>query len=80
MQQLCDEVILDMVNKTMESHVLPTLAETTTIITTFDLWMCHGGFDTFSLVVNYINRQWISSHVPVRIFEVHEIVRVAMAL
>jgi hypothetical protein len=69
-----------MVNKTMESHVLLALVEATTIIAMFDLWMSHGGFDTFSLVVNYINRQWISCHVIVRIFEIYEIVGVSMAL
>jgi len=58
----------------MESHVFCALSEATTIIVMFDLWMSHSGFDTFVLVVNYINKQWISCHVIVRIFEVHEIV------
>jgi hypothetical protein len=64
----------------MESNVLRTFVEATTIIAMFDLWMSHVGLDTLSLVVNYINRQWISCHVIVKIFEVHEIVGVAMAL
>jgi hypothetical protein len=64
----------------MESHVLLALTKATTVIAMFDLWMSHGGFDTFFLVVNYINRQWISCHVIIRIFEVHDIVGVAMAL
>jgi hypothetical protein len=46
-----------MVNKMMESHVLPTLVEATTIIATFDLWMSCDKVDTFALVVNYINKQ-----------------------
>jgi len=45
-----------MVNKTMGSHVLHALIKATTIIAMFDLWMSHGGFDTFVLVVNYISR------------------------
>ncbi len=55
-----------MVNKTMESRVLHALTEATTIIAMFDLWMSHDGFDTFALVANYINRQWIFCHVIVR--------------
>jgi len=64
----------------MESYVLCAFTKTTTIATMFDLWISHGGFDTFSLVVNYINRQRISCQVTVRFFEVHEIVGVAIAL
>jgi hypothetical protein len=45
-----------MVNKTMESHILQAFIEATTIIARFDLWMSHGGFDTFVLVANYINK------------------------
>jgi hypothetical protein len=50
----------------MESRVLHALTEATTIIAMFDLWMSHDGFDTFALVANYINRQWIFCHVIVR--------------
>ncbi len=45
-----------MVSKTMERYVLPTPAEATMVTTTFDLWMSQGGFGTFALVVNYINK------------------------
>jgi len=44
-----------MVNKTMEHRIFLAFNEAITIITTFDLWMSQGGFDTFDLVVNYIN-------------------------
>jgi hypothetical protein len=69
-----------MVSKTMERHVLPTLADATTIIATFDLWMSRKGFDTFALVMNYINKKWEPCHVIVGIFEVHETLRVAIAV
>jgi hypothetical protein len=49
---------MSMVNKTMERHVLLTFTNTTTVIATFDLWMFQGSFDTFALVVNYINKKW----------------------
>ncbi len=34
-----NEVISNMVEKTLEQHVFPTFVETTIIITIFDLWM-----------------------------------------
>ncbi len=47
-----NEVTFNMVNKTMKCHVLPTLAKVITMTTKFDLWISHGRFDTFALVVN----------------------------
>jgi hypothetical protein len=40
----------------MERYVFLALDEATMLITTFDLWMSQGGFGTFALVVNYINK------------------------
>jgi hypothetical protein len=37
-QKFSNEVILSMVNKTMECHVLPTFVDVITVTTTFDLW------------------------------------------
>ncbi len=62
----------------MERYVFPTLIEATMVIATFDLWMSRKGFDTFALVVNYINKQWETCHVIVRIFKVHETSSVTM--
>jgi hypothetical protein len=60
-----------MVNKTMERYMFPTLVETTTVTTIFDLWMFNGrGFDTFVLVVNYINKKRETCHITIGIFEV----------
>jgi hypothetical protein len=42
--------------------------------------MSRGTFDTFALVVNYINKKWECCHVIVGIFEVHETSGVAMAI
>jgi hypothetical protein len=44
------------VSRTMESYVLLALVETSMATTTLDLWMFQRGFDTFPLVVNYINK------------------------
>jgi len=69
-----------MVSKTMERHVLLTFIDATTIIATFDLWMSQGSFDTFALVVNYINKKWEHCHVIVGIFEIHETLGATMAI
>jgi hypothetical protein len=57
-----------MVSKTMEHHVLLTFINATTVTATFDLWMSQRGFDTFALVVNYINKKWEPCHVTMGIF------------
>jgi len=64
----------------MERYVLLTFAKTTTMTTTFDLWMPRKGFDTFMLVVNYTNQWWETCHIIVGIFEVHETLGVAMTI
>jgi len=69
-----------MVSKTMEHHILPSLAKVIMVTTTFDLWMFHGLFDTFMLVVNYINKKWEPCHTTMGIFEVHETMWATMTL
>ncbi len=65
----------------MEWYMLPMLVETTIITTTFDLWMFKaGGFETFVLVVNYINKKWEACHITIRIFEIKEALGVAMVV
>jgi hypothetical protein len=39
-----------------------------------------GRFDTFVLVVNYINKKWELCHTNVGIFKVHETLRATMVL
>jgi len=50
-----EEMLLVMVKKTLDQHVLPNLKIATTISANFDLWMFHGGVDTFALVINFLN-------------------------
>jgi len=59
----------------MEHHILLTFTKISTIITIFD-----GNFDTFALVVNYINKKWKPCHITMGIFKVHEIMWATMAL
>jgi hypothetical protein len=42
--------------------------------------MSRKGFDTFALIMNYINKKWEPCHVIVGIFEIHETLRVAMVV
>jgi hypothetical protein len=68
------KVFLNMVEKTKGICVISTLASCS-----FDLWMFHVGFDTFAIIVSFINTSWEPCHVTIRIFEVHNIVGVVMA-
>jgi hypothetical protein len=65
--QLFNEVMFNMVNKTMEQHVLLAFIVIIVIIATFYLWMSQSGFNFFSLVVIYI-KKLEPRHVT---FEVH---------
>ncbi len=46
---------------------------------TFDLWMLPGGFDTIAPIVNFINDFWKVFHVTIGLFEVANIIGVALA-
>jgi hypothetical protein len=71
-------MLLVMVKKTMQLHVLPGLAKATTLSANFDLWMSKGGMDTFALVINHLNESWMPQHVTIGLFEVHEIIGLSM--
>jgi hypothetical protein len=74
-----EEVILMMVGKTMDLHVLFNLAFAIIMATSFDLWMSKGGANTFAFVFNYLNELWTSMHVIVGWFEVHDTTCISMA-
>lgn len=69
-QQFTSEINPNMVTKTMEHHILPFFDEATMVTTTFDLWMSCGEFNTFSLVVNCINK-WEPFPITMGIFLTH---------
>jgi hypothetical protein len=79
-QQFTSEVNPNMVNKTIEIHILPSFDEATMVITTFDLWMSCGEFNTFSLIINYINKKWEPFPLAMGIFLIHVTIGVAIAL
>jgi hypothetical protein len=72
------EVLPDMVEKMKEICVIPTLASYNTCTCSFDLSMSHVNFDTFAIVMNFINISWEPYYVTIGIFEVHNIRGVVM--
>jgi len=69
-----------MVKKTLDQHILPNLKIATTILASFDLWMSHGSVNTFVLVIFFLDEAWVSMHVIMVLFEVHETSEHSMAI
>jgi hypothetical protein len=42
--------------------------------------MSHVSYDTFAMVVSFINTSWEFTHVTIGIFEVHDIASVTMGI
>jgi hypothetical protein len=63
-----EEMLLAMVKKTIDQHVLPKLKIVAIVATSFDLWMFRGGVDTFVVVINFLNETWVLMHVIVGLF------------
>ncbi len=72
-------MILVIVRKTMDLHVLFNLAFAIIMATSFDLWMSKHGMDIFAFVINYLNELWTPMHVIVGLFEVHDTTWISMA-
>jgi hypothetical protein len=73
-----EEMLVAMVIKTIQLHVMLRLVDATTLLICFDILMSKGGVDTFVLVINYLNEFWMPQHVTIRLFEVHETTRLSM--
>lgn len=67
-KQLVMEHIPAMFTKTMEQYVLPLVGKSATVSVTFDLWMSRGTQDTFCMVVNFLDTDWVPRHVTVGVF------------
>ena len=78
-KQLVREHIHAMITKTMDRYVLPLISSCQTTSITFDLWMSRTGWDTFALVVNFIDDCWVPRHVTVGLFEAHDTSEFALA-
>jgi hypothetical protein len=60
-----------MVTKTMD-HVLSNLAFAIMVFASFDLWMSHGGVNTFALVINFLSDTKVPIHVTTMGFRFSE--------
>jgi hypothetical protein len=64
-----EDILLAMVKKTMDQHVLPNFASTTIVFSSFDLWVFRSNVDTFTLVIDFLSDTWVPMHVIVGLFE-----------
>jgi hypothetical protein len=53
----------------MKVDVLPTIGECVTMTTKFESKMSRLSYDTFALVINFINQDWVPCHIIVGLFE-----------
>jgi hypothetical protein len=67
-----EEMFPTMVKKTMDHRVFPNLALAIVVFASFNLWMSHGEVDTFALVINFLNDNWVPLHITLGLFEVNE--------
>jgi hypothetical protein len=58
-----------MLAKTMDRYVLPILAQCDTATMAFNLRMSWTNFDTFALIVNFLNWEWVPCRVINGLFE-----------
>jgi hypothetical protein len=70
---MIQQAILSLVAKTMENYAIIALESCVTTCS-FDLWMSRFGHDTFVLVINFLNSQWVPWHVTMGIFEATNVV------
>ncbi len=58
-----------MLSKIMEEYVFPSPTTCVTISITFDLWMSKISFDTFAMVINFIDSNWVPQHITIGLFK-----------
>ncbi len=65
-------ILLELVEKTKETYVLPLLNDCSCVATNFDLWMSKGAHDVFVLVIIFLGFDWKLKHVGLGLFEAIE--------
>jgi hypothetical protein len=73
-----NEVLSNNVTKIKEKCVFITIVSCITCIVYFGFWMLGVGYDMLVLVVNFINNSWEPTHLIVGVFQVQNIIVVAM--
>ncbi len=59
-----------LLKKTMEIiYVLFAIVQCAIVMIILDLWMLRFGYATFSLVINFVNQNWMHCHIIVGLFE-----------
>lgn len=71
LNQIVEQIIPSLVEKTMEKHVFLTLGCRAIVTTSFYLWMSRFQHDTFALVINFFNSQWVSYYIMMGLFKAH---------
>jgi hypothetical protein len=61
----------------MEIYMFFAIGQCATMTTMFGLWMLKLSYDTFFLVINFINQSWVPCHIIVGLFEMPNIFYVA---
>jgi len=61
--------LLELVEKTKETYVLPLLNDCNYATARFDLWMSKGARDVFILVIIFLGSNWKPKHVTLGLFE-----------
>ncbi len=67
-----------MLQKIMEIYLFPTLVQYAIINVTFDLRILRTRFDTFALLVNFINDQRVPCHLTIGFFETPNTTRIVL--
>ncbi len=75
-KQLMNEHLLIMLSKMMDKNI----AKFATTIASSNLWMSKFGCDTFGLVINFINDQWVPCHVIIAFLEAIDTLGVTLAI
>ncbi len=78
-QNLVQEHIPKMLAKITECFMFPIIVTYSFVSIIFELWMSHVIFDTFALVVNFIDDYWVLNHVTIGLFEVPNIFGVVLS-
>jgi hypothetical protein len=71
--------LLELVEKTKETYVLPLLNDCSCAIANFDLWMSKGAHDVFVLVIIFLGSNWKPKHVTFGLFEATKPIKQALA-
>ncbi len=62
----------------MDKYMQPLLAKCETISITFNRWMYRIGYDTFCMIMNFIDDTWQLHHVTIGLFEAPNTIRATL--